>query len=58
MVKEERVLERRRRKALRNNIQDITKPVVRQFARRGGAKHIYGSKTWGVLDHVKVYAVE
>ena len=30
---------KRHRKVLRDNIQEITKPVIRHLARRGGVKH-------------------
>ena len=33
---------KRHRKVLRNNIQGITKPVIRRLARRGGVKRISG----------------
>jgi histone H4 len=33
---------KRHRKVLRDNIQGITKPVIRRLARRGGVKHISG----------------
>ena len=43
---------KRRRKVLRDNIQGITKPVIRRLARRGGVKRINGimyEETRGVL---------
>ncbi|WVY98788.1 hypothetical protein V8G54_030939, partial [Vigna mungo] len=43
---------KRHRKVLRDNIQGITKPTIRQLARRGGVKRISGliyEETIGVL---------
>merc|ERR1711942_362328 len=43
---------KRHRKALRDNIQGITKPAIRRLARRGGVKRISGliyEETRGVL---------
>ena len=43
---------KRHRKVFRDNIQGITKPVIRRLARRGGVKRISGfiyAETRGVL---------
>lgn len=47
-----RVLAKRHRKVLRDNIQGITKPAIRRLARRGGVKRLSGliyEETRGVL---------
>nr|GLL42928.1 BQ2448_1856 [Ipomoea trifida] len=55
-----RVFERKERNdivrsSIRDNIQGITKPVIRRLARRGGVKHISGLIYEETHDVLKIF---